>query len=82
MDLGRAALVAERDVKQRLASLTLREREVLAALEEGKNAEGIAQQFVVSVGTVRSHIRAVLTKLGVTSQLAAVAKVRDLAVHR
>jgi DNA-binding NarL/FixJ family response regulator len=53
--------------------LTIREREVLASLVEGQSAEEIADTHYVSLTTVRSQIRAVLQKLGVRSQLAAVA---------
>jgi DNA-binding NarL/FixJ family response regulator len=53
--------------------LTVRESEVLQDLIEGKNAETIATDSYVSVATVRSHIKALLSKLGVNSQLAAVA---------
>jgi DNA-binding NarL/FixJ family response regulator len=53
--------------------LTLREREVLAALVDGMSAEEIADTQFVALTTVRSQIRSVLQKLGVRSQLAAVA---------
>jgi DNA-binding NarL/FixJ family response regulator len=53
--------------------LTLRERCVLSALVDGMSAEEIAEAHFVSLTTVRSQIRAVLQKLGVRSQLAAVA---------
>jgi two-component system nitrate/nitrite response regulator NarL len=53
--------------------LTLREREVLAALVDGLSAEEIADTQFVALTTVRSQIRSVLQKLGVRSQLAAVA---------
>ena len=43
---------------------------------EGVPAEEIAERTFVAVATVRSHIRAVLTKLNVNSQLAAVAAAR------
>jgi DNA-binding NarL/FixJ family response regulator len=55
------------------ARLTVRECEVLQDLIEGKNAERIATDSFVSVATVRSHIKSLLAKLGVNSQLAAVA---------
>jgi DNA-binding NarL/FixJ family response regulator len=55
------------------ARLTVRECEVLQDLVEGKNAERIANDSFVSVATVRSHIKSLLAKLGVNSQLAAVA---------
>ena len=53
--------------------LTERERAVLESLTNGQRAEEIADQAFVSISTVRSQIRAILTKLGVSSQLAAVA---------
>ena len=72
-----AGLRAHRaDESERLAPfarLTARECEVLQDLVEGKNADRIAEESYVSVATVRSHIKAVLAKLGVNSQLAAVA---------
>jgi two-component system nitrate/nitrite response regulator NarL len=56
--------------------LTPREREVLLDIMDGKNAERIASESFVSVATVRSHIKALLAKLDVNSQLAAVAMAR------
>jgi two-component system, NarL family, nitrate/nitrite response regulator NarL len=56
--------------------LTPREMQVLAALIDGQSAEQIAAEAFVSITTVRSQIRSVLSKLGVNSQLAAVALAR------
>lgn len=53
--------------------LTQREALVLGALVDGLSAEEIADAHFVALTTVRSQIRAVLQKLGVRSQLAAVA---------
>lgn len=53
--------------------LTPRESAVLGALVDGLSAEQIAERDFVALTTVRSQIRAVLQKLGVRSQLAAVA---------
>jgi DNA-binding NarL/FixJ family response regulator len=58
------------------SDLTPREQQVLAALMDGKSAEAIAAEWVVSISTIRSQIRAILQKLGVSSQLAAVAAAR------
>jgi DNA-binding CsgD family transcriptional regulator len=58
------------------ATLTEREQEVLGELLAGRVASEIAIAERVSLATVRSHIRAVLSKLGVSSQLAAVALAR------
>ncbi len=54
------------------ATLTGREREVLALLGEAATAEDIARQLHLSINTVRKHIAAVLTKLHANSQLEAV----------
>jgi two-component system, NarL family, nitrate/nitrite response regulator NarL len=58
------------------ATLTEREQVVLAELIEGHPAEDIARAGYVSISTVRSQIKAILQKLGVNSQLAAVAMAR------
>ncbi len=58
------------------AALTEREQVVLAELIEGHCAEDIAKAAFVSISTVRSQIKAILQKLGVSSQLAAVAMAR------
>lgn len=46
---------------------------MLNAMTDGLTADEIAREHFVSVATVRSQIRAVLRKLGVCTQLAAVA---------
>jgi DNA-binding NarL/FixJ family response regulator len=48
-----------------LDELTPREREVLAAMAEGKSNLGIAETLVVSEAAVEKHIRAILQKLGI-----------------
>ena len=68
---GRAYVERADDVSSRIARLTPREREVLNGILRGETAEEMAEAFVVSLGTLRTHIRAVLAKLGVSSQLAA-----------
>jgi two-component system nitrate/nitrite response regulator NarL len=57
-------------------SLTRREREVLRALVAGRNAEEIARDAGIALSTVRTHVKSLLRKLGVNSQLAAVALAR------
>lgn len=58
--------------------LTAREREVLAALMQGSAADTIAAESVVSVATIRTQIRSILAKLGVNSQLQAVARAQEV----
>lgn len=57
--------------------LTAREGEVLGELMQGKAADTIAEESVVSVATIRTQIRSILAKLGVNSQLAAVARAQQ-----
>jgi DNA-binding NarL/FixJ family response regulator len=58
-------------------SLTERERDVLAELLRGCQVDDIGRQLFVSEATVRTHVRGILLKLDVRSQLAAVARARD-----
>ncbi len=51
--------------------LTPREREVLQALAEGLSDSEIAERLYVSIGTVRSHMTNLLSKLNVDSRLQA-----------
>lgn len=74
--------VARRDLMDRLATLTHREMEVLQALHEGRRVADIAKERGVSVGTVRSQVKAVLRKLEVSSQLAAVAALQRVEVDQ
>ncbi|GAA1860738.1 hypothetical protein GCM10009836_46110 [Pseudonocardia ailaonensis] len=76
IDLFRRRQSERRDLTEKLGRLTQREREVLAELARGKRAQAVADHFVVSLATVRTQIRAVLTKLEVGSQLEAVALFR------
>jgi len=59
-------------------SLTPKETQVLDELAKGKCVESIASEWFVSEATIRTQVRGVLTKLDVRSQLAAVAKARDV----
>jgi DNA-binding NarL/FixJ family response regulator len=53
--------------------LTVREREVLAMLARGLSTEQMVDELMLSIHTVRNHIRNVLTKLQARSRLEAVA---------
>jgi two-component system nitrate/nitrite response regulator NarL len=58
---------------RQLESLSPQEREVLAHLMAGRGVREVATLRVVSEHTVRTQVRAVLTKLDVSSQVEAVA---------
>lgn len=65
---------------RRLAELTDREWEVLAALAEGHGPAAIAERLVLSVHTARNHLRAIMAKLGTTTQVETLALVLRLQV--
>lgn len=56
-----------------LQSLTLRESEVLERLVNGQSGQAMAAVMEVSYSTMRTHVQNILVKLGVHSQLEAVA---------
>ena len=56
-------LVTARRRVDPLALLSVREREVLALMAEGRSNAGIARRLWVTEGTVEKHVRAILTKL-------------------
>jgi len=57
--------------------LTSREREVLKMMAAGLDNYDIADKLGIGYGTVRSHVRGVLEKLGARSRLQAVALARE-----
>lgn len=67
------ARATEVTLRDRVQSLSKREVEVLARLYDGQAVVEIAADLGVSLSTARSHVRAILRKLGARSQLRAVA---------
>lgn len=69
----RARRESEAETMAPFLRLSNREGAVLGLLMEGRSVERIAELSFVSVDTIRTQVRAIRTKLGVTSQLEAVA---------
>jgi len=61
-----------------IESLSEREREVLQRLAAGMSNQAIAQEFIVSVGTIKTHLNNIYGKLNVHSRTQAVARAREL----
>jgi predicted ATPase/DNA-binding NarL/FixJ family response regulator len=58
--------------------LSERELEVLQLVAEGLSNREIAQELVVTVGTVKKHLNNIFTKLHVSSRTQAIVRARDL----
>lgn len=58
-----------------LSTLTDREREVLELLAKGLTNKEIAEQLVITINTVKRHLKAIFEKLGVHTRSAATAKI-------
>ena len=66
------------DLHDRIQQLTAREAQVLGLLMKGHTVHEIAALGVVSEATVRTQVKSILGKLGVSSQIAAVGLANQL----
>lgn len=65
-------LINEDEPAELHPDLTQRERQVLSLLANGRDLTGISREMSISVHTCRGHVKNLLAKLGVHSQLQAV----------
>ncbi|GAA4160473.1 response regulator transcription factor [Gryllotalpicola daejeonensis] len=70
---GEAARLDGPALLARFPTLTAREAEVLGEIARGRSNPEIAQQFFVSVATVKTHVNSLFAKLGVQSRAQAIA---------
>jgi two-component system nitrate/nitrite response regulator NarL len=71
--VSRRQALRRRDARQRLQELSPQEGEILRHLMSGRTVREIAVVRVVSEATVRTQVKAILAKLNLQSQIAAVA---------
>jgi DNA-binding CsgD family transcriptional regulator len=64
----------------RVPSLTRRERVILANLTEDATLEQIARRLYVTRNTVKTQVRSVYRKLGVSSRAEAIAKANEFQI--
>lgn len=69
---GQLARRERRQQRARLSALTERELQILVELAGGATDAEMARKFVVSVGTVKTHLRNILRKLGCRNRTQAV----------
>jgi DNA-binding NarL/FixJ family response regulator len=68
---GYVAAAADPDISELIATMSDREREVLALVGEGLSNLEISQRLFLSVGTVKEYVSAILTKLGAPNRVRA-----------
>ena len=71
------AAEAQAEAKGQDFTLTLREKEVLRSLIEGKGNKEIAEILSISTETIKSHIKNIYRKLDVTNRIEAVRRVNE-----
>jgi len=81
MDRQAAALLAELSARNAMPAvpiepLTSREVDVLRLVAQGLSNRAIAEQLVISIGTVKTHLKHVFSKLAVESRTQAVVQAR------
>jgi DNA-binding NarL/FixJ family response regulator len=73
-----STLAAERQPESRELVLTAREIQILRLLELGLSNRAIADQLCIALHTVKNHVHAVLSKLGVSTRAEAGAYARSV----
>jgi LuxR family maltose regulon positive regulatory protein len=76
-DFAQRALAAEAGGEERLTMLSQRELTVLGLLPSLLSLHEIAADLTVSVNTVKSHVRSIYTKLGVSNRRMAVVSAHE-----
>jgi len=76
--LGDTGYDQARTVAPQIEPLSEREQEVLRRLAAGRSTAQIASDLVITVGTVRNHLKSIFGKLDAHSRVQAVERARAL----
>ena len=76
--IGKTSGMTQPSMQLLIEPLTAREVEVLKLIEAGRSNQDIAEQFVISIPTVKRHISNIYAKLGVKSRTQAIAIGKEL----
>ncbi len=80
--LQRLSATAPAQTNQPIERLTPREQEVLHLLARGMTNRAIAQELVISVGTVKMHVEHIIAKLHVSDRTQAAVRAIELGLIR
>jgi LuxR family maltose regulon positive regulatory protein len=80
--IGKTSGMTQPSMQLLIEPLTTREVEVLTLIEAGCSNQDIANQFVISIPTVKRHISNIYAKLGVKSRTQAVAIGKELKIFK
>ncbi|MGZ6347624.1 MAG: LuxR C-terminal-related transcriptional regulator, partial [Anaerolineales bacterium] len=80
--IGKTSGMTQPSMQLLIEPLTAREVEVLTLIEAGSSNQDIAEQFVISIPTVKRHISNIYAKLGVKSRTQAVAIGKELKIFK
>ena len=69
--------IAPASILPSIEPLTARELEVLQLIADGASNQAIADQLVLSIGTVKGHTNHILSKMGVRNRTEAAARARE-----
>jgi LuxR family maltose regulon positive regulatory protein len=80
--IGKTSAMTQPSMQLLIKPLTTREMEVLKLIEACCSNQDIAEQFVISIPTVKRHISNIYAKLGVKSRTQAVAIGKELKIFK
>ena len=69
LDAGRQSDAMSREYVPRADSLTMRDKEILSLLAQGKSNEDIAEELFLSLGTVKKRISQIMMQLGLENRV-------------